>query len=251
MAVKKSGSIRIGTSNVVIPGNKQSFPEAFKTKSRLAYYSSLFNTVEINSSFYKVPMPETFVKWATETAEGFHFSIKLWKEITHVKLLNFKLPDIHLFLDAAVMAGEKRGPLLIQFPGKINVEFYNHVQELLSEIRYYTAGIDWRLAVEFRDSSWYIRETMEMLEEYDASLVLHDIPRSAVKVPLENSSFIYLRFHGIKGDYRGSYTEKQLAATAKQIKTWAKAGKDVYVYFNNSLGDAYGNARRLQELVLK
>lgn len=86
MTKKKRGELRIGTSNVVLPFNKSKFPEEFKQKTRLGYYASLFNTVELNSTFYKLPMARTFGKWASEVPEDFRFSIKLWKEITHSTL---------------------------------------------------------------------------------------------------------------------------------------------------------------------
>ncbi|RYE20846.1 MAG: DUF72 domain-containing protein, partial [Sphingobacteriales bacterium] len=89
-----------------------------------------------------------------------------------------------------------------------------------------------------------------LLNEYNAALVLHDMPKSSIKIPNKSAPFIYIRFHGKKGDYRGSYTNEQLEATSMEIKRWLKKGKDVYVYFNNTIGDAYANAKRLQELVI-
>jgi uncharacterized protein YecE (DUF72 family) len=109
MSNKIRGTLYIGTSNIVLPGNKQTFPEAFKQKSRLNYYSSLFNTVEMNNTFYKVPKATTFEKWSQDVGENFRFTIKLWKEITHVKYLEFIPQSIHSFLKAAVFVGKKKG----------------------------------------------------------------------------------------------------------------------------------------------
>src|ERR1043165_6254219 len=95
------GIFRIGTSNIVVPGNKQSYPPEFREKSRLNYYSSFFNSLEVNSSFYKVPMPATFEKWSEDVPGDFEFSVKLWKEITHVTELNSELDHIRKFLAAA------------------------------------------------------------------------------------------------------------------------------------------------------
>ena len=71
-AKQQPGILRIGTSNIVVPGTKQTFPEAFRIKSRLHYYASLFNTLEVNSSFYKVPMASTFEKWSLDVPEIFN-----------------------------------------------------------------------------------------------------------------------------------------------------------------------------------
>lgn len=249
MAKKSTGIIKIGTSNIVIPGNKQSFPEAFKNKSRLHYYASLFNTVEINSSFYKVPMPSTFEKWAADVPAGFEFSIKLWREITHAKALNFSAADIDHFLAAANGAGKRKGPLLVQFPGKINIEYYSQVEAILQQIRSYTSGNKWRIAVEFRHPDWYVSETMELLDEYDASLVLHDMPKSKNMQLNKKADFAYWRFHGTRGDYKGGYSDEELSDHAKKIKAWVKEGKDVYVYFNNTIGDAFENAMTLKKML--
>ncbi len=88
----------IGTSGLVLPvPNKQAFPEAFRRGSRLAYYATLFNSIEVNSSFYRVPMPVTFSKWASEVPAGFRFTVKLWQGITHVGGLRFLPVDVNRF----------------------------------------------------------------------------------------------------------------------------------------------------------
>ena len=247
MKTKKAGTVYIGTSNIVIPGNKQSFPEAFRDKSRLHYYASLFNTVEINSSFYKVPMPSTFEKWTAEVPAGFKFSIKLWKAITHVKELDCLDEDIDKFLMAMDRSGKHKGPLLIQFPGKISIDFYNKVEHILQRIFLHNNKME--MAVEFRHPGWYVGETMELLDEFNASLVLHDIPKSKNLQLNKKATFVYLRFHGTAGDYRGSYTTKELKYYAALIKKWAAQGKNVYAYFNNTMGAAYDNACSLQGMV--
>ena len=248
MATKNKGKIFIGTSNVVIPGNKQSFPDPFKVKSRLNYYASLFNSVEINSSFYKVPLPATFEKWSNDVPEEFKFSIKFWKEITHVKELKFRSADIDKFLNASDKAGKNKGPVLLQFPGKINIGYYNQVESILENIRSHKTTGKWRIAVEFRNADWYTRETMELLDEYKASLVLHDMPKSRNMELNNKAPFVYLRFHGAKGDYRGTYSNKELEQYAEKIKGWIKSGKEVFVYFNNTMGNAYENAMTLKAM---
>src|SRR6476620_4225883 len=127
MNKKKPGRLMIGTSGIVVPGNRQSFPSAYQDKSRLHYYGSMFNSLEVNSSFYKVPMKSTCERWASEVPAGFRFTLKLWKALTHSKNLDFD--DIHFgkFMNTAEGIGPKKGCILVQFPGKINFEFYNQV----------------------------------------------------------------------------------------------------------------------------
>ena len=115
MSKDKRGILRVGTSNIAVPFSKEFFPDAFKDKSRLNYYSSIFNTVEINSTFKKIPRASTFEKWADDVPEGFQFTIKISKEITHVKNLNAEFKIVESFISAANHLGNNKGRLLIQF----------------------------------------------------------------------------------------------------------------------------------------
>ncbi len=87
-----------GTSGLVLPVPQSLYPTEFQDKSRLEYYASLFNSVEINSSFYKMPMISTVSKWAESVGDHFQFTFKLSKIITHVKGLDFNVEDIELFM---------------------------------------------------------------------------------------------------------------------------------------------------------
>lgn len=246
MIKQKNGILRIGTSGIVVPGAKQSFPIEFQHKSRLNFYSSLFNTLEINSSFYKVPLSSTFEKWAQDVPENFRFTIKLWREITHVKKLNVDFGNITRFLQAADQTGNKKGCILVQFPGKITLEYYNEVEQIFLRLQENDPHNKWRKAIEFRSPTWYVSETYELLEEFGASIVLHDIPKSKNSEINKPAQFVYLRFHGPKGDYRGSYSDDFLREQSEQIKGWLSDGKDVYAYFNNTIGSAYENAMTLK-----
>lgn len=245
----KKGNSWTGTSNVVVPGNKTTFPEAFRTKSRLNYYASIFNSVEINSSFYKTPLYKTYEKWAADVPDNFRFSIKLSKEVTHSKELKTGLSHVEKFMQTAHGLGEKKGCLLVQFPGKITLDYYNKVERILEEIQLHDPRKEWKKAVEFRHNSWYTGETEEMLNEFGAAMVLQDIPKSKITENRTKAGFVYLRFHGPKGDYRDSYSNEFLEEKAKEINQWIRQGKEVYAYFNNTIGNAYENAIYLQNAI--
>lgn len=247
--MKQHGSVYIGTSNVVIPGNKKSFPSSFQSKSRLSYYSTLFNSVEINSSFYKTPLQKTFERWANETTDEFRFTIKLTKAITHAKELKGDISLIEKFITAANGIGNKKGCLLIQFPGKITLDYFNEVEQILEELSRHDPDNHWNRAVEFRHASWYTGETWELLNEYTTGLVLQDKPKAKMLEVKGHASFIYLRFHGPKGDYKESYSSSFLYTWAATIKEWMQEGKDVYVYFNNTIGNAFENAKTLTNML--
>ena len=242
------GTVWIGTSNIVVPGSKKDFPDEFQSTSRLTYYASLFNSLEINSSFYKVPRPQTFERWSSEVPDKFKFTVKLWKQVTHVKLLKFRSQDIDFFMKAANrLDNSKKGCLLVQFPPSITVDYLKKLETLLRRIDKNNPGRAWRTCIEFRHKSWYTADVYTLLSRFDAALVLHDMPASKISVTKAPVVFVNLRFHGIKGDYRGGYTPEQLQRYAGKIKRWIKQGKDVYAYFNNTIGDAFNNAQLLKE----
>jgi uncharacterized protein YecE (DUF72 family) len=248
--LKRKGILRIGTSGIVIPGNKESFPNNFKHKSRLNYYSMLFNTIEINSTFKKMARVSTFERWSHDVPEDFQFTVKLSKDITHVRRLNVELDKIETFVTAANHLGSNKGCILIQFPGSITSEFSREVEQILLRLRQVDRKNEWRKAVEFRSSSWYNSQTHKLLHQYGASLVLHDMPASKNLDYGEAANFSYFRFHGPKGDYRGSYSAEFLEEQAKKIRKLLNQ-QDVYVYFNNTMGNALENALAIKSCILE
>jgi uncharacterized protein YecE (DUF72 family) len=248
MISKTKGILRIGTSGIVVPGNKQSFPAEFQHKSRLNYYASLFNTLEINSSFYKLHKASTFERWSLDVPETFRFTVKLWKEITHVKELNIRLENIDEFFTAASQVGNKKGCLLVQFPAGITNGCIKQVEQILQRLHQPDHESKWCKAIEFRSITWYNTETCHLLDNYNASMVLHDMPKSKNSEVNKGAKFIYIRYHGPTGDYKGSYSIEFLKEQAGKIGSFLNQGKDVYVYFNNTMGNAFENAMSLKAM---
>jgi uncharacterized protein YecE (DUF72 family) len=250
MARSTPGLYKAGTSGLVLPvPNKQAYPPEFRDKSRLTYYSSLLNSLEVNSSFYKVPQPSTVRKWAEMVPDDFVFTFKLWQEITHIKGFAYKREDVLRFMDVIDQAGAKKGCLLVQFPPSLTVDKFGQVEEMLDMIQSTVPQHGWKVALEFRHPSWYIGEVYELADEYACCIVLHDIPRSANRRLNKKATFVYLRFHGPAGDYRGGYSNDFLQQQAAQIVGWRGEGKDVYVYFNNTIGDAIKDVISLNKMV--
>lgn len=243
----QSGHIWLGTSGIVLPGNKSTFPEQFRGQTRLHYYSHLFNSLEINSSFYKIPKLSTFAKWANEVTPDFKFSVKLWRGITHAKRLNFLSDDVHKFMSAVAGLGNKCGCLLIQFPASIKSDLLERVNQLLIDIKMRDGQNAWRVAVEFRDRSWYQEQVYKMLASHHAILVLHDMPTSASLdlIGNLNSRDIYFRFHGPTGKYNGSYSKQFIDEYGEAINELKQEGKNTYIYFNNTVGSALQDAQYL------
>ena len=88
-----------------------------------------------------------------------------------------------------------------------------------------------------------------MVNDFGAAIVIHDIPKSVTPGLNHLSDFLYIRFHGPTGNYRDSYAADFLSEYASYVKEWIKSGKEVYVYFNNTMGDAFNNLLMLNSMV--
>lgn len=241
-------SIYSGLSGLELDIPKYLFPPPYENASRLTYYASHFNSIEINSCFYKVPRMATVQKWVDSVPDNFRFTFKLWQNITHNPSLAFETGDIELFLKAIAPAKAKKGCLLIQFPPRLGREGLSCLKNLLVTIKSLDE-LNWNIAVEFRNPSWYHEKTYELLNEQQAALVIQDIPRSATPLTDQPEDFVYIRFHGPKGDYRHGYEDFFLSEYATYIKDWAEEGKTVYVYFNNTAGDAFKNLKTMNRML--
>ena len=248
MNISFSASLYTGTSGLSTLLPKREFPPQFQDKSRLTYYASLFNSIEINSSFYKVPMVSTMKKWAESVPDDFQFTFKLWKEITHAKGLLFKQQDLEHFIQIISAVGVKKGCLLVQFPPSIAIQQLHQLENLFAGLNIADPQHQWKVAVEFRNRSWYEEDIYDLLHRNYAAMVFHDLPASSAPL-IETAEFIYLRFHGPNGGYRGSYSDDLLSEYAGYVKDWQQDGKDVYVYFNNTMGDAIKNLITLNAFV--
>ena len=238
-----------GTSGLVLPvKNKLEYPEEYRSKSRLHFYSTLFNSIEVNSIFYKLPRRQTIERWGNEVTDDFRFTFKLSKEITHCKDLDFDKSALKNFFEVVHVPDKKMGCILIQFPGKISADYSSKLKKLLTFISKYTANSCWHLAVEFRHLSWYSASTEKLLDHFNAACVIHDI-KSFATDRFTNCKTIYIRFHGTEKNYRGSYADSLLENYASRIKKWLNEDCTVYAYFNNTLGPAVQNLMTLNKLV--
>jgi uncharacterized protein YecE (DUF72 family) len=231
-----------GTSGLLIAIPKRDFAPEHADKSRLGFYALHENSIEINSSFYKLPQAKTIGRWLTEVTADFRFTFKLWKEVTHQKNLLFRAEDVRRFMDVISIPQINQGCLLIQFPPSLQVSALPQLAELLNIVNEF----DWRVAVEFRHNSWYNDTVFELLSGYQMALVTQDMPKSATPIEITADDLVYLRFHGPGGSYKGSYSDDFLYEYALYIREWQQEGKMVYCYFNNTAGDALNNLHFLK-----
>jgi uncharacterized protein YecE (DUF72 family) len=245
--MKLKNSFYSGTSNLVLPLKRSEYPIEFADASRLTYYASMFSSIEINATFYKLPKPATVEKWRDSVPADFRFTFKVPKLVTHAKEFQFNSEDLELFVETVNGVGDKKGCLLVQLPPKVSRDKQEELAGLLECLN--DNGNGWKIAVEFRHTSWYDREVYRMMQHYKAGMVEHDIPKSAPPKVQVAANFVYLRLHGPEPRYSGSYENAFLENLAKRIAGWVKEGKEVYTYFNNTLGDAFGNLQTLNRMV--
>ena len=239
-----------GTSGLLLPvANKAAYPPEHRESSRLQYYSSLFNSIEINSTFRRIPMPRTVLRWTREVTKDFRFTFKIPEAVSHAKELRYPPDILNRFLEAIANADTHAGCVLLQFPRSFQAEDPDAVYELLSVIRDNIAA-KWDIAVEFRDISWYRKPVVKQMKRYRATYVTHDWYTTKNELPETiTGSTIYLRFHGPEKGYRGDYTEDFLRQYAIKIQQWLRNKFTVYVYFNNTLGAAMGNLLTLNSII--
>ena len=238
--------IRVGTSGWMYDHWKGPFyPEHMTSDEMLPFYTEVFDTVEVNNTFYQLPSKEKVRAWRDDSPEGFLFVIKANRYITHMKNLLEPEEPVNTLMERIEILGPKLGPILFQLPPQWNV----NVDRLASFLDVLPQGP--RYAFEFRDESWYREGIYDLLEEAEAAFCIHD-HRDAPSPEKMTADFTYLRFHGPRGDYGGKYRGEHLRQWADKVKSWEEAGRDVYAFFNNDMkGYAVENARQLREHATK
>lgn len=213
------------------------YPEDLPTKDWLGYYASLFDSVEVNSTFYHMPRATTAKSWHDGTPDNFMFVIKLNRYLTHTKRLtgnddfNRTLND---FYDRIRPLGPKLAAVLVQLPPGLK-QSDGRLDNLAHQSAEYDKanGIRLRLAIEFRHASWFTDETYALMRRYNLANVISDSPDRWPASKEVTADFAYIRFHGNRELYRSSYTDKELAGWAGFIRKKCAACQDVLAYFNN------------------
>lgn len=246
-----AGTAYIGTSGWNYKHWRQIFyPEGLKAALWLNYFAERFDTVEINTSFYRIPRAATVAAWPAQTPPGFTFAAKLWRGITHYKKLLGCRPHLESFFAAlGELPRDRRAPLLIQLPPGQGLAL-DKLKAFWDDLEAAGAA-GWRVAVEFRHPSWLIEDVYRWLAGRDAAVCVHDMwGRGETERP-NDASFVYVRRHGSgQGRYSGDYSQAQIDEDAARIRHWLSVGRDVYAYYNNDIGGhALTNARQLRETV--
>lgn len=207
------------------------FPEELPPKEQLNFYSTQFNTVEINSTFYRRPRAQTLENWCQRTDEDFKFFIKIPKTITHIKRLKetaAETADFCKHIHHGIQ--EKLAGFLFQMPPSFHYS-EEHLEQLIK-----TVDSRFLNVVEFRHKSWWTEEIFETLKKknivFSGVSFPKDIPDDFI---INNSKSVYYRLHGVPVLFKSEYSVEELEKLAKEIK---KAKQDVFIFFNNTWGTA-------------
>jgi len=221
-------------------------------KDYLKFYSRVFNAVEIDSSFYRVPNAFMLSAWKTNTPEGFIFCPKLPKKITHEKKLVDSEGQLAYFYSMVGKLGPKLGPIAIQLPPSIKVSTHLDVmKEFLSHL-----DPNFRHAIEFRHKSWFTPETYALLRQHKVAMVWS--LNQYLETPAElTADFVYLRMVGDREitEFTGKQRDmsKEMGKWADSVKRASDDLEEGYVFFNNHFAgfspESANEFRRLLGLV--
>jgi uncharacterized protein YecE (DUF72 family) len=234
---------RIGCSGFSYDSWKGFFyPEGLAKSKWLAHYATQFNTLEVNSSFYRNPLPSTLQKWYDQVPANFEFAMKAPKAITHIKRFSETGELLQYFYQLAITGlREKLGPVLFQLPPS-----FAYTPELLQRILSQLSP-EFKNVVEFRHRSWWNQRVYDILGEVGISFCGHSYPSLPDEL-IANTPLVYYRFHGVPKLYYSGYEESFLTQIVERIKVDGNA-RLAYLYFNNTAeAAALENARFVQKL---
>ena len=231
------------------------YPSEMAAREWFDYYARVFDTVEINNTFYRLPASSTFAAWRERAPANFLYAIKASRFLTHLKRLRDPEDPVLLLFGRACQLQDHLGPVLYQLPASFHRDltrlddFLAVLPRTLGELGGTPAQQTIKHAIEFRHPSWYVTETASVLRAHGAVMCLHDKLGSAVFEPLD-WPFLYLRFHGPGGQYFGRYDRPRMQYWADVLAGQWRAGRDVFAYFNNDPeGMAVINAQELRSLI--
>jgi len=237
------------------------YPQGTEPGQMFAAYMQNFDTVEVNSTFYRIPNQWMVRNWATKSSPDFVFSAKMYQGVTHEKEMHSVKPIYDQFMTAMLPLKERIGSILIQMPQRFKATESNQalLEDFLSILHE-----DVEFTAEFRDRSWFDEKTFKLLESYNVAFCVVSQPQFSGLIPPEpivTAKHAYVRFHGLnyKKWYSGEgserynylYSKEELLEWKPKIEQMQdRATRTVYVYFNNHpSGQAPANAKMMLDML--
>ncbi|GAB3595016.1 DUF72 domain-containing protein [Angustibacter peucedani] len=268
-----AGTARVGISGwTYAPWRGDFYPKGLPHRRELEHAASKLRTIEVNGTFYALQQPASFASWRRQVPEGFVFSVKGPRFITHMKRLrDVRVPLANFYASGPLALGDALGPSLWQLPatfpfdGEVVDAFLSllprttaaaaalaaeHDQRVAEA--FLDAGVDrpLRHALEARHASFGEPAALGLLERHGVAAVVADTARTWPTIEAVTADFVYARLHGDVELYASGYSSSALDAWADKVRGWTETGLDAYVYFDNDAKgfaphDAIGLAMRL------
>jgi uncharacterized protein YecE (DUF72 family) len=220
--------VRIGCSGWQYKDWRERFyPKGCPQSRWLQYYARQFDTVEVNSTFYRLASRDAVARWVENTPDDFVFALKASRYMTHIKKLTDLRDGLERFYERIEPLTEspKIGPIVWQLPPW----FKRDDERLRYALGQLPAG---QHCFEFRHESWFVPEVYEMLREYRVALVIGDHPQRPWQAHEMTADWTFVRFHYGRRGRRGNYSKTELETWAKRFEQWRRS-VDIYAYFNN------------------
>jgi uncharacterized protein YecE (DUF72 family) len=220
--------VRIGCSGWNYASWKDEFYEGKPARLWLHQYAQYFDTVEVNNTFYRLPLKTSVARWVQETPPSFVFAVKASRYLTHVKRLTDLGGGIQRYYERLepLSRSPKLGPVLWQLPAN----FRRDDERLGAALGALPPG---RHCFEFRHASWFVEPVYELLRAHGAALVIGDRPEVKEFQTHElTTDWTYVRFHYGSRGRRGNYSESELEEWARRFENWRRE-VEIFAYFNN------------------
>ena len=217
------------------------YPEGLAQSRWLACYAERFDTVEVNSTFYRLASPDAVGRWMESTPDDFLFTVKASRYLTHIRRLADMGQGVRRFYQSIepLVGSPKLGPVLWQLPEN----FHRDDERLEGALSQLPKG---RHCFEFRHESWFTPEVYELLRRNAVALVIGDHPKWPFQEQRLTADWTFIRFHHGSRGRRGNYSKSEIEEWAARIARWRRRA-DVYAYFNNDWeGFAVENALALK-----
>ena len=206
--------------------------------SGLTRYASVFDGVEINSTFYRRHKMSTFAQWAESVPDSFRFAVKIPKEITHTRAMKDIAKPLETFLEDIALLGAKRGPLLCQLPPSLAFD----ADKLDSAFKAMRHADDGSIVIEVRHKSWAAFDALDLLRRYAIERVLAD-PAPVWPTEDFDTPPKYVRLHGKPKIYYSSYTDEEINSV------WKRLAPDSWCVLDNTAsGAAIENALTMLDM---
>ncbi|MDX6369507.1 MAG: hypothetical protein QOG93_1009 [Gaiellaceae bacterium] len=220
--------VHIGCSGWNYASWKDEFYEGKPAREWLRHYARHFDTVEVNNTFYRLPLTTSVARWVEETPPDFLLAVKASRYLTHVKRLTDLGEGLRRYYERLepLVRSPKLGPVLWQLPGN----FRRDDERLAATLQVLPPG---RHCFEFRHASWFVEPIYELLRKHDAALVIGDRPEvHDFQTHEPTTDWTYVRFHYGSRGRRGNYSESELEEWARRFESWRRE-VEVFAYFNN------------------